>query len=184
MDRKKKSLIELTRCTTAEYHRIDKLPLRLMADNVRSAMNIGAMLRTSDAFLVREMIMAGISTTPPSAEISKTALGAEESVAWRHVDDAVAEARRLKEAGVFISVLEQTHNSIPLQELILPRPAEVPGGFLLVVGNEVNGVDQRIVDLADTAIEIPMHGTKHSLNVSVSAGIALWEFYRQLHIYL
>ncbi|MDE6805913.1 MAG: TrmH family RNA methyltransferase, partial [Muribaculaceae bacterium] len=72
----------------------------------------------------------------------------------------------------------------PLQELSLPRPAEVPGGFLLVVGNEVNGVDQRIVDLADTAIEIPMHGTKHSLNVSVSAGIALWEFYRQLHIYL
>ncbi|MDE7509622.1 MAG: TrmH family RNA methyltransferase, partial [Muribaculaceae bacterium] len=104
-------MIELTRCTTAEYHRIDKLPLRLMADNVRSAMNIGAMLRTSDAFLVREMIMAGISATPPSAEISKTALGAEESVAWRHVDDAVAEARRLKEAGVFISVLEQTHNS-------------------------------------------------------------------------
>ncbi|MDE6011055.1 MAG: TrmH family RNA methyltransferase [Muribaculaceae bacterium] len=160
-----------------------KLPLRLMADNVRSAQNIGSMLRTADAFLVAEMIMAGISSVPPSPEISKTALGAEDSVSWRHVDDAVAEVKRLKDMGVLVYVLEQTHGSVPLQDLYLPSPADSPEGMLLVVGNEVKGVDQRIVDMADVAVEIPMHGTKHSLNVSVSTGIALWIFYRQLYKY-
>lgn len=183
-DRTKKNILELTRCTSEEYHALRKLPLRLMADNVRSAQNIGSMLRTADAFLVGEMIMAGISAVPPSAEISKTALGAEGSVEWRYVEDAFAECLRLKEEGVKIYVLEQTHNSVPLQQLHLPSPGEAPQGMMLVVGNEVSGVDQRIVDLSDAAVEIPMHGTKHSLNVSVSAGIALWEFYRQLHEYL
>lgn len=175
----KKNIIELTRITREDYHRLDKLPLILMADNVRSAQNIGSMLRTSDAFLVGEMIMAGISAVPPSAEISKTALGAEDSVAWRYVDNAVEEVARLKEEGVIVIVLEQIHNSVTLQrvgEAISAATGDNPEArLLLVVGNEVNGVDQRIVDMADIAVEIPMYGTKHSLNVSVSAGIALWE---------
>lgn len=184
MEREKKNILELTHCTSEEYRLLRKLPLYLMADNVRSAQNIGSMLRTADAFLIREMIMAGISATPPSAEISKTALGAEESVRWRYVEDAYAEVVRLKDRGVRIYALEQTHNSLPLQQLILPSPDEAPEGMLMVVGNEVSGVDQQIIDIADAAVEIPMHGTKHSLNVSVSAGIALWEFYSQLHKYL
>lgn len=105
-------------------------------------------------------------------------------MAWRHVPDAFEEVCRLKDEGVRVYVLEQTHNSVPLQQLRLPSLQEAPAGMLLVAGNEVSGVDQRIVDIADAAVEIPMHGTKHSLNVSVSAGIALWEFYRQLHEYI
>lgn len=183
-ERKKKNILELTHCTAEEYRKMKKIPLLLMADNVRSAQNIGSMLRTADALLVREVIMAGISAVPPSAEISKTALGAEDSVCWRYVKDSVEEVRRLKSMGIKIYVLEQTHNSTPLQNLVLPLAGGSDEGFMLVVGNEVNGVDQSIVDLADEAVEIPMHGTKHSLNVSVSAGIAIWEFYKQLYKYL
>ena len=102
-------------------------------------------------------------------------------MAWRHVEDVFAEVARLKSLGMRIYVLEQTHNSVSLRDMKLPSPDEMPEGMALVVGNEVKGVDQRIVDIADEALEIPMHGTKHSLNVSVSAGIALWEFYRRLH---
>lgn len=176
---KKKNIIELTRISCDDYRRLDKLPLRLMADNVRSASNIGAMLRTSDAFKVKEMVMAGISAVPPSPEISKSSLGAEDSVAWRHVEDACAEVARLKAKGVLVIVLEQIHDSVSLQDFadVYARIGE-GREMLLVVGNEVNGVDQRIVDMADVALEIPMHGIKHSLNVSVSAGIALWEIYK------
>lgn len=180
----KKNIIELTRISRDEYRAIPKLPLLLLADNVRSAQNIGSMLRTSDAFLVKEMIMAGISAVPPSADISKTALGAEESVDWRYVEDAAAEVARLKDKGVAVFVLEQIHDSISLLDLdeaiAEVRAIDPERELLMVVGNEVHGVDQRIVDMADVAIEIPMHGTKHSLNVSVSAGMALWEFYRNL----
>ena len=178
MDRRKKNIIELTRVSVEEYHNMDKLPLTLMADNVRSAQNIGAMLRTSDAMLLRGMIMAGISAVPPSQEISKTALGAEESVDWRYVADAFDEVKRLKENGVRVYVLEQTHNSIPLQNLSLSGAPDEE--YLLVAGNEVKGVDQRIVDIADAALEIPMHGIKHSLNVAVSTGMAIWQFYQLL----
>lgn len=214
MDRKKKDIIELTRISRDDYRALGKLPLLVLADNVRSAQNIGSILRTADAFLLKEMIMAGISATPPSNEISKTALGAEESVAWRYVEDAFEEAKRLKSKGALIYVLEQTHGSIPLQKLKLPHslqrnvkngaaPNEILSNddisdddisnknisnkdlskeIVLVVGNEVKGVDQRIVDIADEALEIPMHGIKHSLNVSVSAGIALWQFYQLLKV--
>lgn len=146
-----------------------------MADNVRSAQNIGAILRTSDALLIEEMIMAGISAVPPSQEISRTALGAEDSVKWRYVEDALEEVIKLKKEGVKILVLEQTHNSIPLQEF--NPQIEKNEKYMLVVGNEVDGVNQKIVDLADNVLEIPMHGIKHSLNVAVSTGIALWQLY-------
>lgn len=170
MDRQKKNIVELTNCSLRQYREAEKLPFAVMADNVRSMYNIGAMLRTADAFLIREMIMAGISGCPPHPEITKTALGAEESVSWRHVDDAVEEVVKMQREGWTVCVLEQTHNSIRLQDF----EPEKDKRYLLVVGNEVSGVDQRIVDVADVVLEIPQAGVKHSLNVSVSAGIAMW----------
>jgi len=171
MDRKKKNIIELTNCSLSQYKEMEKLPIVMLADNVRSMYNVGAMLRTADAFLIREVVLAGISGCPPHPEITKTALGAEESVDWRHVNDAFEEVRRMQSEGWKVCVLEQTHNSIALQDF---RPIDGER-YLLVVGNEVKGVYQRIVDVADIVLEIPQSGVKHSLNVSVSAGIALWQ---------
>ena len=168
---KKKNIIELTRIDEAGYRELEKLPLKVVCDNVRSMHNIGAIFRTSDAFLIDEIILGGISGCPPHPEISKTALGAERSVAWRHVDDVLAEILKLKEEGWQILALEQTHGSIPLQDYGHQAEEKV----VLVVGNEVEGVDQRIVDAADLCLEIPQYGTKHSLNVSCSAAIALWQ---------
>ena len=133
--------------------------------------NVVAILRTADAFLINEVILSGITGTPPHPEITKTALGAEESVEWRYVKDAYSEILTMKEKGWSICVLEQAHGSLPLQDFIV-RPEEK---YLLVVGNEVSGVNQSIVDIADILLEIPQFGVKHSLNVSVSAGIALWQ---------
>lgn len=169
--------MELTRCSVEDYKAMRKLPLRILSDNVRSMHNIGSFFRMSDAFRVEEIILAGISGTPPHPEIAKTALGAEESVAWRHVDDAVAEVVRLKSGDWTVCVLEQTHDSISLRKY---SPADHEKKLLLVVGNEVNGVDQRIVDLADNVLEIPQEGTKHSLNVAASAAIALFHLYTEL----
>lgn len=175
MDHKKKSIVELTRCGVTQYREMSKLPLSVLADNVRSMHNIGAILRTSDAFRVEEVILGGISGCPPHPEITKSALGAEKSVAWRHVDNSIAEVERMRSEGWKICVLEQTHNSIPLHKF----KADPGNRLLLVVGNEVNGVDQRIVDMADYILEIPQEGTKHSLNVSTSAAIALFHLYLQ-----
>ena len=166
----KKNIIELTRCTAEEYRKLDKQPLIVVTDNVRSMHNIGSIFRTSDAFLVEEIVLGGISGTPPHPEIAKTALGAEDTVKWRHVADTISEIGRLKKEGWKICVLEQAHNSIPLQEFKREKGEKL----VLVVGNEVSGVDQEIVNMADTIIEIPQYGTKHSLNVSVSAGIAIF----------
>lgn len=171
MDKRKKNIVELTNCSVGQYKQLEKRPLAVLTDDVRSMHNIGSIFRTADAFLVKEIVLGGISGCPPHPEISKTALGAEESVEWRHVDDSFAEAVRMKEEGWKICVLEQAHNSIPLQDFSAPRDERL----LLVVGNEVKGVDQRIVDIADYVVEIPQGGVKHSLNVSVSTGIALWQ---------
>ena len=190
LDRKKKNIVELTRCSVEEYRGMSKLPLMLLTDNVRSMHNIGSLFRTSDAFRVSEILLGGISGCPPHPEISKTALGAEESVCWRHVDDSYQEAKNLQAQGWRVCVLEQTHNSIMLQDFhINSNKKEEREGeerkerdekYLLVVGNEVEGVDQRIVDIADYVLEIPQEGTKHSLNVSASAAIALFQLYIQL----
>lgn len=192
LDRKKKNIVELTRCSVEEYRGMSKLPLMLLTDNVRSMHNIGSLFRTSDAFRVSEILLGGISGCPPHPEISKTALGAEESVCWRHVDDSYQKAKNLQAQGWRVCVLEQTHNSIMLQDFHInsnkkeEREGEEREGeerdekYLLVVGNEVEGVDQRIVDIADYVLEIPQEGTKHSLNVSVSAAIALFQLYIQL----
>ena len=167
----KKSIAELTNCSVEEYRETAKLSFAVLLDNVRSMQNVGSILRTSDAFLVEEVVMAGITGVPPHKEISKTALGAEDSVSWRYVKDAVEECDRMKDDGWTICVLEQAHGSIDLMDFA----AETKRKYLLVVGNEVSGVDQRIVDMADIILEIPMHGVKHSLNVAVSTGMAIWK---------
>lgn len=168
---KKKNIAELTNCSVEEYRETEKLPFAVLLDNVRSMQNVGSILRTSDAFLVKEVVMAGITGVPPHKEISKTALGAEDSVSWRHAEDAVTECARMKDEGWTVCVLEQAHGSIDLMDYA----AEEGRKYLLVVGNEVSGVDQRIVDMADIILEIPMRGVKHSLNVAVSSGMAIWK---------
>lgn len=173
-NRKKKNIIELTNCTVSDYRLMEKLPLAVLLDNVRSMYNVGAVFRTADAFLLEEVVLAGITGFPPHPEITKTALGAEESVVWRHVEDALSEVKSMKEKGWRICVLEQAHSSIPLQNFSV----SVNERHLLVIGNEVDGVNQKILDVADFILEIPQRGVKHSLNVSVSAGIALWELYK------
>lgn len=173
-DRKKKNMAELTRCSATEYRAMDKYPFRVLADNVRSMHNVGSLFRTSDAFAVEEIVLAGISGCPPHPEISKTALGAEESVAWRHVDDAVQECRLLQSQGWKVCVLEQTHSSVELSSFTgISNSNGETVKYLLVVGNEVEGVNQQIVDLADVILEIPQCGVKHSLNVAASGAIAL-----------
>ena len=171
MDRKKKNILELTNCSVGQYREMDKLPVAVLLDNVRSMYNVGSVFRTSDAFLIEEVILAGITGCPPHPEISKTALGADQSVRWRYEKEAVRAVDDMKKEGWTVCVLEQAHSSVALQNFI-PRDESK---YLLVAGNEVEGVDQRIVDMADVILEIPQHGVKHSLNVSVSVGIALWQ---------
>lgn len=174
--KEKKSIAELTLYSVEEYKELRKLPMRLLLDNVRSMQNVGSILRTSDAFLIEEVIMSGITGVPPHKEISKTALGAEDSVDWRYVEDGLAECVRLQKEGWRICVLEQTHDSIGLMDF---RASEGEK-YLLVVGNEVKGVAQAIVDMADMVLEIPMQGVKHSLNVAVSAGMAIMQMTFQI----
>lgn len=167
---RKKNILELTRCSADEYRAMDKRPLIVVTDNVRSMHNIGSIFRTADAFLVEEIVLGGISGCPPHPEISKTALGAEDTVDWRYSADVCEAVYELKSRGWKICVLEQVHGSIPLHDFRVPIDERIA----LVVGNEVTGVNQRIVDIADYVLEIPQYGTKHSLNVSVSAGIAIF----------
>ena len=174
MDREKKNIFELTNCSVEQYRNQAKLPVAVLLDNVRSMYNVGSVFRTSDAFLVSELILCGITGVPPHPEISKTALGADESVKWRYETDAVAEVARMKKEGWLVCVLEQAHRSIPLQRFNISPELK----YLLVAGNEVEGVNQAIVDMADFILEIPQHGVKHSLNVSVSVGIAMWQMLR------
>ena len=171
MDREKKNILELTNCSVSQYRQMEKLPVAVLLDNVRSMYNVGSVFRTSDAFLISEVILCGITGRPPHPEISKTALGAEESVNWRYMENALEAVKEMKKEGWLVCVLEQAHGSVPLQNFIPSSDLK----YLLVAGNEVEGVSQDIVDLADIILEIPQHGVKHSLNVSVSVGIALWK---------
>ena len=172
----KKRIWELGRDTVETYREKTKLPLVLVVDNVRSLNNIGAMFRTADAFLVSQIVLCGISSPPPSPEIHKTALGAEETVAWSYYTDTIEAIEVLRASGYTLCCLEQVKGSIELQKFEVSDA----GKYAIVVGNEVDGVDQRVVDASDVALEIPQHGTKHSLNVSVSAALSLWHFFLQL----
>ena len=173
---KKLKITEMGRLTTDEFHKTRKMPLAVVMDNVRSLHNVGSVFRSSDAFLVEKLLLCGITATPPQPEIHKTALGAEDSVAWEYFADTMEAVRRLKADGYTVLAIEQAHGSTKLQDMRLD-PAKK---YAIVMGNEVKGVQQEVVDASDGCIEIPQFGTKHSLNVSVTAGILIWEFARQL----
>lgn len=167
---KKKTIWDLQRMTVEEFKQADKLPLVVVVDNVRSLNNIGSLFRTCDAFGVAQIALCGISATPPSPEIHKTALGAEDSVDWTYYKDTLEAVERLHEQGYVTLCLEQVQHSVMLQDFKRDPRAK----YALVIGNEVAGVDQAVVDACDMCLEIPQRGTKHSLNVSVSAGLAIW----------
>ena len=170
---KKKSGEELGRPTREEFAATGKLPVAVVLDNVRSMNNVGSFFRTCDAFAVGELVLCGITGTPPNAEIHKTALGAEESVAWRHAASAVEAVRELIAQGYEAVAIEQVEGAVMLGDF---RPDSAKK-YALVFGNEVNGVAQEVVDLCRAAIEIPQAGTKHSLNVAVAGGVVLWHFF-------
>ncbi len=170
---KKLSLEELNRIDIDTYKKASKTPIVLVLDNIRSLNNIGSIFRTADAFRIECIYLCGITAKPPHRDIHKTALGATESVDWVYVDDTQEAIRKLRQNHYNIIALEQADKSILLDNFH-PDPSLK---HALILGNEVKGVDQHIVDLADDCIEIPQYGTKHSLNVTVSAGIALWHIF-------
>lgn len=173
----KKTIRDLNRDTIEQYRRRQKLPLVVVLDNIRSLNNIGSVFRTSDAFLVDSIMLCGITAVPPSPEIHKTALGAEMSVRWEYFPDTMECVRELHRRGFKVCVLEQVKESVRLNDF---RP--VAGEkYAIVAGHEVHGVNPDVVNAADICLEIPQFGTKHSLNVSVSTGIALWHFFSALH---
>ncbi len=176
MKDRKKSNFELGRIDAETYRKRPEEGLALVLDNIRSAHNVGSALRSADAFGVDKVWMCGISATPPSAEIHKSALGAEDSVPWEHAEDTVALIGRLRAEGWTVLAVEQTVHARSL-ETFSPEPG---GRYALVFGNEVFGVQQEAVDACDGALEIPQWGTKHSLNVSVSVGVVLWHVASQL----
>jgi tRNA G18 (ribose-2'-O)-methylase SpoU len=174
---RKLNIKELNRLTTEEYKAVEKLPLVVVLDNVRSLHNVGAVFRTADAFRIEAIYLCGITARPPQVEIHKTALGAEFSVDWHYFVDAVEAVNALKAQGYGVYSVEQAEGSVML-DVWEPAPS---GSYAVVLGNEVKGVQQAVVDLSDGCIEIPQYGTKHSLNVSVAAGIVMWDLFRKLH---
>ena len=189
MSRQKKTLQELGRLSPAAYAATDKLPLSLVLDNIRSANNVGSLFRTADCFALRHVYLCGITATPPHRDILKTALGATGTVDWSYHEDCATLIQDLLRAGPSttesglanasqVVALEQTQRSTPLTAYTAPPATPL----LLVVGNEVQGVAQTVIDQCHQTLEIEQFGTKHSLNVAVSAGIAVWELSRQLRI--
>ena len=162
--------IELGRVSAMEYKSLPDTGLVLVLDNIRSAHNVGSAFRTADSFRIDKVFLCGICAVPPSAEIHKSALGAEDSVSWEHVDDTMDAISRLKSEGYVILSAEQTVDSVMLDEFV----PDAGKKYAVVFGNEVAGVRQDVVDASDVVIEIPQYGTKHSLNVSVSVGVVLW----------
>ena len=166
---------ELGRPTLEEYAACAKLPVVVVLDNVRSAQNVGSFFRTADAFGIERIALCGISATPPNREIHKTALGSEMSVAWSYHPTTMECVEQLRAEGYRIVAIEQIEGATMLDSFAV----EVDTKYAIIFGNEVEGVDQTVADVVDGAIEIPQVGTKHSLNVSVSAGVVMWEFFRQ-----
>lgn len=173
---KKLKLWELGRVSNEEFKTQEKFPIILVLDNIRSLNNVGTFFRTGDAFNVQKIYLCGITAQPPHRDIHKTALGATDTVEWEYVESTVDLIEKLKEAGVLTLVLEQTEKTTMLQNLEWNGEAPVA----LIFGNEVEGVQQEVIDGCDDVIEIPQFGTKHSFNVSVSAGIVLWELVRKI----
>ena len=174
---RKLNIEELNRLSTNEFKDVPKTPLVIILDNIRSQNNIGSVFRTCDAFLVKKLFLCGITATPPHKEIHKTALGATESVDWEYSDDTLKVVKKLKNEGYIVLAVEQTDQSIFLQDYDV-RDDKF---FALVFGHEMRGVEQAVIDECHGAVEIPQYGTKHSLNVAVSAGILIWHFFRKLN---
>ena len=188
--------IEMNRLTLEEFKEAEKLPLIVVLDDVRSLYNVGSVFRSCDAFRVEAVYLCGITATPPNAEIHKTALGGEDSVDWEYFKTTEEAVEKLKQKGYFVYSIEQVEGSTKLQNL--PEAHEelfnkenesekqenssLPKGYAVIFGNEVKGVKQNIVDMSDGCLEIPQFGTKHSLNVSVTAGIVVWEFAKLLKL--
>lgn len=172
---KKRSIIDLHRITSDEYKKADKIPLTVILDHVRSLYNVGSIFRTGDAFRIESLCLCGITAVPPHAEIHKTALGAEDSVDWHYYKDTMQAVEELKGRGYHVFSVEQVEESISLQNFTIDKTQK----YAVVLGNEVRGVQQAVVDVSDGSIEIPQFGTKHSLNVSVAAGIVIWYFAKQ-----
>lgn len=172
----KKDIFDLNRISVEDFKSTRKIPLVVVLDNVRSVYNVGSVFRTSDAFLVGGICLCGITGTPPHVEIHKTALGAEDTVSWRYYEDTMDAVRDLKNEGYTVLSIEQVHGSISLENFEVDKDSK----YAVVLGNEVKGVRQDVVNACDGCIEIPQYGTKHSLNVSITAGIIIWDFFRKM----
>jgi len=166
---------ELNRLSVEDFKKVEKIPFMLVMDNVRSLHNIGSLFRTADAFRLEGIYLCGITATPPHREIHKTALGATESVHWEYHKETTDAISELKEKGYLILSVEQAEGAVLLDQVQLSDNQK----YALVFGHEIRGVDQRVVDMSDQCIEIPQYGTKHSLNISVAAGIVIWELFRR-----
>ena len=173
---RKLKITELNRRSIEEFKEADKLPLVVVLDDIRSLHNIGSVFRTADAFRIECIYLCGITATPPHPEMHKTALGAEFTVDWKYVNNAVETVDNLRSEGYVVYSVEQAEGSIMLDELTLDRSKK----YAVVMGNEVKGVQQEVIDHSDGCIEIPQYGTKHSLNVSVTAGIVIWDLFKKL----
>jgi tRNA G18 (ribose-2'-O)-methylase SpoU len=164
---------ELNRLSVDEYKNSDKLPIVIVLDNIRSLNNIGSVFRTADCFRLKEIHLCGITATPPHREIQKTALGATESVDWKYFENTKESITELKKSGYQVYAIEQAENSISLENFVPDSKSK----YALIFGNEINGVDDKVIELSDHCIEIPQYGTKHSFNISVSVGIVMWQLY-------
>ena len=175
---RKLGMDELNRLSKDDFEQADKLPIIIILDNIRSLSNVGAFFRSADAFRIGELILCGITACPPHREIHKTALGADETVKWRYFDTTEAACRQLKTEGYRIFAIEQVEDSVPLQNFAFESQTAY------ILGNEVEGVSEQALPYCDGAIELPQAGTKHSINVSVCAGIVMWKLFEQLYLRL
>ena len=173
---KKLKYKDLQRINIDEFKNADKTPITIVLDNVRSALNVGSVFRTSDAFLIENIILCGITATPPDKEIRKAALGSTDSVKWEFFENTIDAIKKLKAKGYHIIGSEQADKSTMLNDISLPKKP-----IAIIMGNEVNGVAQEVIDVCNAVIEIPQFGTKHSLNISVTAGIVIWELWKKLN---
>lgn len=169
---RKLSMDDLNRLTAEEFQQVEKFPYVLILDDIRSMNNVGSVFRTADAFKVDKVFLGGITATPPHREIQKTALGADETVTWEHIEDVLALVKTLQAEGYIVAAVEQVENSVSL----LGFEPELDKKYAFVFGNEVFGVSQQVVEQADFCLEVPQFGTKHSLNISVTTGVICWDF--------
>ena len=167
---------DLQRITIEEFKSAKKTPITIVLDNVRSALNVGSVFRTADAFLIENIILCGITACPPNKEIRKAALGSTDSVIWEYSDNTLKSVSQLIEKGYYVVGVEQAEKSTMLNNFKLPNKP-----IAMIMGNEVNGVAQEVIDICNQVIEIPQFGTKHSLNISVTTGIVIWDLWKKLN---